>query len=52
MHMPLDEPPASPTYVYLKTVSRHFGAETKMHLNVSGVMYNWQLLKKFSKTAF
>ena len=29
MRVPLDVPPASLMYVYLKTVSRHFGAETK-----------------------
>ena len=29
MLVPLDVPPDGPTYVHLKTVSRHFGAETK-----------------------
>ena len=29
MRMPLDVPPAGPTYVHFKTVSQHFGAETK-----------------------
>jgi len=29
MDVSVDVPPAGPTYVYLSTVSRHFGAETK-----------------------
>ena len=29
MCVPLDVLPAGPTYVHVKTVSRHFGAETK-----------------------
>jgi len=30
MRVPLDVPPADPTYVHLDTMSRHIVAETKM----------------------
>jgi len=53
MRMPLDVPPAGwlagPMYVHLNTVSRHFGAETKI-MTVHTMVFKPHNLLVYSET--